>query len=101
MTTTVNELISALFAELRTSQRIAPFIKRAEEEGHPGVAKMLRAMTASERVREALMRTGIAEHAEDTFDYYVCPHCGLIFAQDAPEKCPVDDTLGAQFERIS
>jgi len=101
MPATTDELISALFDELRTSQRVVLFIKKAQDAGQPGIAKMFRAIVATERVRENLLRKGIASHARDTFDYFVCPHCGLIFAEEAPEKCPVDETLGTQFERIS
>lgn len=102
MATTIDDLLSAFFDELQqTSCRYSPFIKRAEEEGHPQLAKLFRAVVASETARGKLFRTGIASHARETHDYYVCPHCGLVFIPDAPDKCPVDDTLGTQFERIS
>lgn len=85
----------------QTSDRYSSFIKRAEEAGQPQLAKLFRAVVASEIARGKLFRIGMASHASDPPAYYVCPHCGLIFIPEAPAKCPVDDTLGAQFERIS
>jgi rubrerythrin len=100
--TTIEELLSAFFSEMQqTRSRYSPFIQRAEEQGHPQLAKLFRAVIASETARGNLFQTGMASHASDTRDYYVCPHCGLVFIQDAPDQCPVDDTSGAQFERIS
>jgi rubrerythrin len=99
---TIDALISAFSAELQvTSQRWLPFIKEAEEEGYPQLAKLIRAMVASETARVKLFRSGMASHAREAGDFYVCPHCGLILLPEAPEKCPVDDTPGTQFERIS
>jgi rubrerythrin len=40
-------------------------------------------------------------HAEDNPDFFICPHCGLVYMLDAPEKCPVDETPGTLFEKIS
>jgi len=54
-----------------------------------------RAVVASETARGRLFRTGMVSHANETQAYYVCPHCGLVFIAEAPDKCPVDDTPGA------
>jgi rubrerythrin len=37
----------------------------------------------------------------DDFDYYVCPVCGYTHARNAPDKCPVCNTAGSKFEKIS
>ena len=100
MSRTVDELIAELFEGIQPGERYASFARQAEMEGYPQLAKILRAVVASERVRFNMFRQGIAAHASATSDYTVCPHCGLVFAGDAPEKCPVDDTTGARFERI-
>ncbi len=100
MSTTLDGLLTDFFDELQTSRRCVPFVQKAEEAGFPNVAKMFRAISVSEAIREKLMRKGIVNHANDTFDYFICPHCGLMFGREAPEKCPVDDIPGAQFERI-
>jgi rubrerythrin len=102
MTATVEELLSAFFSEMqKTLSRYTSFIPRAEVEGHPQLAKLFRAVVASETARGNLFQIGMASHASDTRDYYVCPHCGLVFTQEAPDQCPVDDTSAAQFEKIS
>ena len=101
MPATIDDLLSGFFDELQqTSNRYSSFVKQAEEAGQPQLAKLFRAVVASEMARGTLFRTGMASHANETQAYYVCPHCGLIFVPEAPDKCPVDDTLGAQFERI-
>ncbi len=102
MTATIDDLLSAFCDEIdQTRLRYSPFIQRAEAGGYPQLAKLFRAVIASETVRGKHIRTGMAHHARDELDFYVCPHCGLIFIPEAPEKCPVDDTPGAQFEQIS
>jgi len=37
----------------------------------------------------------------EEFDYYICPVCGYTHKRTAPEKCPICDTLGSKFEKIS
>jgi rubrerythrin len=37
----------------------------------------------------------------EEFDYYVCPVCGYVHARSAPERCPVCQTLGSRFEKMS
>ena len=102
MPATIDELLSAFSDELQqTSQRYAAFIQKAEELGYPQLSKFFRAIVTSEANRARLYRTGMDSHAREAAEYYVCPHCGLVMIPEAPEKCPVDETPGAQFERIS
>ena len=100
MSTTVEELVSACFDELHLSQRIVPYVQRAEEAGYPQLAKLFRALVASETAREALFRKGMINHAVLSDDYFVCPNCGLVFHFDRPDQCPVDQTPGAAFIAI-
>ena len=100
MSTSAETLIDDLFAELRTSQRIAPFIQRAEAEGLPHLGRILRALAACEGYREKLARHGLPNKAYKDTAYYVCPHCGLIYDSEAPEQCLVDETPGSDFERV-
>lgn len=101
MTATFDDLLSAFFLELgQTVVRYSPLIKQAEDAGQPRLARLFRAVVASEIARARLLQTGMTTHANEPHDYYVCPHCGLVFVTEAPEKCPVDDTPGIQFEEI-
>jgi len=97
MSTPVEKLISECFDELRITQRFEPYILKAEEAGFPQLSKFFQAMVASETAREALFRNGIPHQASQTCDYYVCPHCGLIYDTDLPELCLVDQTPGVDF----
>ncbi len=97
MSAPVEEFVSACFDELCLSQRFVPYVQRAEAAGYPQVAKLFRALVAGEAAREALFRKGIPHHAIQTGDYYVCPHCGLVYDGDRPDKCLVDETTGAEF----
>lgn len=102
MPATIEEILSEFANELhQTSQRYAPFISKAENEGYPLIAKFFRSIVTSENVREERFRCGMAHHAREVHDYYICPHCGLVFVPEAPEKCPVDNTLGTNFTIIS
>lgn len=100
MSATIEELLSDFADELqKTHQRYFSFVKKAENEGYPQLAKYFRAIVVSETVREERFRCSMAHHARQEHDYYVCPHLDLVFLGEAPDQCPVDDTLGSQFER--
>jgi rubrerythrin len=95
-------LLAEFTEELRqTNSRYTRFVKKAEAEGLIQLAKFFRAIVASETVRSKLILGGMNAHAEENPDFFVCPHCGLIFMLGAPDKCPVDETPGSQFEKIS
>lgn len=96
MSTPIEEFASACLDELQLSQRFVPYIKNAENAGYPQLAKLLRAMVAGETARKALLRKGMPNHAAETGDFYVCPHCGLIYAHEKPDHCLVDQTPGEQ-----
>jgi len=97
------EKLLAEFADelQQTNRRYIRFVKKAEEEGLSQLAKFFRALAASETARSTLILSGMNAHAEENPDFFVCPHCGLVFMLGAPDKCPVDETLGSQFEKIS
>jgi rubrerythrin len=97
MSVTVEELVSMCFDELRLSQRFLPYAQQAEQAGYPQLAKILRALVASETAREALFRPGVLHQASQTGDYFVCPHCGLVYDQERPKQCLVDPTPSEDF----
>ena len=100
MSITIEELVSACFDELQLSQRFVPYVQQAEAAGYPHLARLFRALVASETAREALIRQGLITHAAQADDYFVCPHCGLIFHLERPDQCPVDQTPGETFFAI-
>jgi rubrerythrin len=102
MTETLEELLQAFNGEMQqTGERYAPYADRADASGYSMVAKFIRAVVASEKIRSRLYSIGIAEHASDAVDLFVCPRCGLVFMPEAPERCPVDETAAADFEKIA
>ncbi|MCL4559168.1 MAG: hypothetical protein M1281_00955 [Chloroflexi bacterium] len=102
MSVSVENLSAEFSDELhQINRRNTRFVKIAEEEGFSQLAKFFRAILASATVRSKLILTGMIAHAEEDPNYFICPHCGLVFMLGAPDKCPVDETLGTLFERIS
>jgi rubrerythrin len=101
MSMTAEELVSACLDEVQLSRRFVPYVQKAEEAGYPNLARLFRAVVASETAREALMRKGLANHATEAAEYFVCPHCGLIFHAGRPDQCPVDETPAGQFIPIN
>ncbi len=97
MSAAVEDFVSSMLDELRLSQRFVPYVERAEAAGYPQLAKLLRALVAGETAREILMRGGLPHHVDQTGDYYVCPHCGLVYDGELPEECVVDQTPGDKF----
>jgi rubrerythrin len=100
MPAAVEEIVNACFDELKLSQRFVPYIQQAEEAGYPQLARLFRAMVASETAREAILRPGLINHSSQPDPFYVCPYCGLIFHAGHPEMCPVDETPGEKFIHI-
>jgi rubrerythrin len=100
MSETIEDFVAACFDELRLSQRFVPYIRQAEEAGYPQLARLFRALVASETAREALLRKGLVSHANESAEYCVCPTCGLIFHAGRPDQCPVDETPGETFITI-
>lgn len=97
MSTTATDFINACFDELQISRRYVPYVRQAEQAGYPQLAKLFRALVASETTREAMLRRGMVTHAAQSGDFYVCPHCGLIYDGQCPDECLVDQTPGADF----
>ncbi len=97
MSISVDKLVADCFDKLNLSQRFVPYVQQAEEEGYPNLAKLFRALVASETAREKRMRTGVVNHANEDYNFYVCPQCGLIYNSECPKKCLVDKTPGKEF----
>jgi rubrerythrin len=97
MSKTVEQIISSFCDALKPGERYDPFISTAEAEGYTQLAKMFRAVVASEAARDRLLRQALPNHVDKNWDYYVCPYCGLIYEPDPPEVCLVDQTPASSF----
>ncbi len=100
MSQQVVDLVASFFDEINLSQRYQPLIQRSLEAGYPQLAKVFEALVASEQVREKLFREKVPHHVDQPSNFFVCPHCGLIYDTEAPERCLVDQTPGSQFIMI-
>ena len=102
MSPTTGDLLTSFINEMEQSnERYSMFIDMAGEAGFSNLAKIFRAVVAYEEARTNLFKNHMSHHAEEAHDYFVCPHCGLVFVPDAPPICPVDETPGPQFITIS
>jgi rubrerythrin len=55
-----------------------------------------------EKIHAALYQKAMAELGKNKeVDYYVCPVCGNTVEEKAPDKCPICDTPGSKFIRVS
>lgn len=80
-----------------------PFIQEAEAAGEKKALNSFRWAWEVEKVHEDLYRKALEYLGKEVeqFDYYVCPVCGFTHERGAPERCPVCNTPGSRFERIS
>jgi rubrerythrin len=102
--TTTDNLEAAIAGENYEVVSMYPdFIKDAEAEGEKRALTSFRYAWEVEKIHEALYRKALENLGKDTptFDYYICPVCGYTAEGSAPEKCPVCNTPGSRFERIS
>ena len=101
---TKENLEAAISGENYESTSMYPeFIKEAESEGNRGALRSFKWALEVEKVHETLYRDALATlgKATEIFDYYICPVCGYTVGKAAPAKCPVCNTDGLRFERIS
>ena len=82
------------------------FIKDAEAEGEKRALKSFSYAWEVEKVHEDLYREALAlleagEKEDEAYEYYVCPVCGYTHKRGAPDRCPVCNTPGTRFEKIS
>lgn len=79
------------------------FMKDAEAEGETLALKSFHWANEAEKVHEVLYKEALETLGKpgEEYDYYICPVCGYTHKRTAPEKCPVCNTPGSRFEKIS
>src|SRR5512139_570190 len=103
MSTAIDKLVADIREESRNRFRCyEEFAEQAGQMGYGQAAKLIRAIIFSEEARLKLYRQCLTSEADGSqiFDYYVCPNCGLVLAEAAPECCVLCDTPGDQFVKI-
>ena len=103
MSTAIDDLIADMREEARNRfRRYEEFAEQAGQMGYGQAAKLIRAIIFSEKARLNRYRQcfDLLDDSGQVFDYYVCPNCGLVLAEVAPERCLLCDAPGDQFVRI-
>jgi len=81
-----------------------PFLQDALAEGNKKAATSFEYAWKVEQVHEALYSEALQtlkQPEDEAIDYYVCPVCGYTHPRNAPDRCPVCNTPGSRFEKIS
>ena len=104
--TTIENLKAAIGGENYEYTTMYPeFAAKAEEEGHPEIAKRLRAIGVAEKHHEGRYKSLLAELEGNTLQKktepkeWVCRKCGYVHTgTEPPEKCPSCDHPPSYFE---
>ena len=77
------------------------FVKTAEEEGNPAVARMFGFHRDVERGHAKLYKKALDRMLEpEGVEYYVCSVCGYVAIGSAPDECPICNAPKDKFRRI-
>jgi rubrerythrin len=103
---TTENLQTAISGEnYEVSSMYPDFIKDAEEEGAKKALRSFQWAMEVEKVHEELYRKALAaleaHEAQAETDYYICPLCGYTHEGPLEGRCPVCNTPGEKFERVS
>lgn len=102
--TTEENIKAAIAGEHYENTEMYPsFMKDAEAEGETLALKSFHWANEAEKVHEVLYKEALESLGKpgEEYDYYICPVCGYTHKRTAPEKCPVCNTPGSRFEKIS
>jgi rubrerythrin len=85
------------------TQMYPSFVEDAKTEGERPAEKGFADANAVEKIHANLYQEALDNLGKpgEEFDYYVCPICGYVHAKGAPERCPVCNTPGSKFEKMS
>ena len=77
-------------------------ISKAKEEGLKQAEVSFNYANEVEKIHAALYEKALADIGKNkAVDYYVCPVCGNTVEGKAPDKCPICNTPGSKFIRVS
>ncbi|HQD90887.1 MAG: rubrerythrin family protein [Syntrophomonadaceae bacterium] len=102
--TTLENLHAAAEGEnYEHSSMYPPFIKEAEEENAKAARAIFHLANEAEKVHEKLFLKA-AEAVEKSSDiaaesFHLCPVCGYVSENEAPEKCPICGAPSSSFKK--
>jgi len=100
---TLDNLKAAIEGETHEFTEMYPgFIEEAKQEGQTAVAKSFNLTNEAEKVHAELFKKAL-EALEGGGDmqaetYYLCPVCGYVAADHAPERCPICNAPAKSFK---
>jgi len=75
-----------------------PFIEQAEKEGNQAAVRSFKLANEAEKVHAALYKQALEDLDKGvTHRYYLCPVCGNIEVDAAPDKCKICGAPGSKF----
>ncbi len=96
----VQEAIAGETYEFKTMY--PEMLAKAQAEGQKQAAVSFDYANQVEKIHAALYENALANLGKNKeVDYYVCPVCGNTVEGKAPDQCPICDTPGSKFIRIS
>lgn len=75
-----------------------PYIAEAEKEGNKAAVRSFSLANAAEQVHAGLYKKALEDLDKGfTHKYYLCPVCGNIELDEAPERCKICGAPGSKF----
>lgn len=102
--TTLENLNAAAGGENYEHTSMYPqFIKDAEEENNKAARAVFHLANEAEKAHEKLFNkaAAVVEKNEDLAaeSFHLCPVCGYVSEDEAPEKCPICGAPGSSFKK--
>jgi rubrerythrin len=93
----------AIAGETHEFKKMYPeMLAKAQAEGQKQAEMSFDYANQVEKIHAALYENALANLGKNKeVDYYVCPVCGNTVEGKAPDQCPICDTPGSKFIRIS
>lgn len=99
---TEDNLREAMAGEMHEFKSMYPeMIADAREESERGAEITLTHAMKVEEVHHELLRQALEDpEGFPVQEYYMCPACGYVAAEQAPERCPVCGAVASAFYRL-
>ena len=99
---TKENLEESISGEMHEHTTMYPqMVADAREEGEKGAEVTLRNAMEVEKIHQKLLEEAL--NNIDDFpvrDYYICPACGYVEPDEAPDKCPVCGAVKSSFYKV-
>ena len=99
---TLDNLQTAISGETyEYAEMYPPFIRQAEAENNLEAVRSFKLANAAEEVHANLYKKAIESiETKELVDLYLCPVCGYIAENHAPDNCPICNAKNSSFVKI-